>query len=93
MPTKPKQRCSSCRRLFQGVGLCRDCARSKNARYDSTYRKERADLLEQRPLCAIRFPDICTVWATEADHVNGGRALRPACRPCNIEDGRRRAHG
>ena len=91
MPNKPPARCRKCKQLHAGTGLCPTCQAAKHRKYDGGYRKQRAELLAERPLCEIRYPGICTVWATQADHIGGSSALRPACRPCNLEDGRRRA--
>jgi len=65
--------------------------------YDAAYRKERAELLADRPVC---------VWcraavATEADHVPALAAfppgewrgqLVPSCGPCNWSRGGKQAH-
>lgn len=92
MPTRPRSRCTKCRRLFAGVGRCPACDTRKASRYDATYRRARNELLEQQPLCALRLPG-CTAWATTADHVDGRSSdrLRPSCAHCNSVDGAARS--
>ena len=93
MPTKPQARCITCRKLFAGVGRCPTCDTRKASRYDSAYRRERADMLKHRPLCEMRLEG-CTMWADTAQHIDGaGRSRRiiPACAHCNGVDGAARA--
>lgn len=63
--------------------------------YDEQYKRERAELLDERPLCELRLPG-CTGVATTADHpvalAAGGdrrQALVPACASCNSRKGAR----
>lgn len=62
--------------------------------YASGWPKIRAAVLRDNPLCQIRYPGICTVVATEVDHIvpihqRPGLRLEPsnlqaACKQCNV---------
>jgi 5-methylcytosine-specific restriction endonuclease McrA len=63
---------------------------ARNKAYGRRYRQNRAKVLGQSRVCALRLPG-CTHWATETDHVIeaglGGLStvenLQPACVHCN----------
>ena len=63
---------------------------ARNRAYGRRYRQNRAKVLGQSRVCALRLPG-CTGFATEADHITeagrGGPStvenLQPACLHCN----------
>lgn len=86
LPGKP--RCKGCHTQWQRP---RDQARNRDPRRgayrDPGYRGYPVAGRE----CALKYPDICTFWATTRDHIvplehggsNDHSNLQPACRECN----------
>ncbi|SRR6266566_4777802 len=66
MPTKPANRCTQCRKLHNGVGLCRSCRRITNVPYQkSKWEQLRDRVLSEEPICRI-----CrNASATVVDHI------------------------
>lgn len=76
------------RRVFQYAG--RDWPDPRNT---WAWRKLRDQVVDEEPVCWLRYPDRCTTVSTTADHVipiverpdlgMDRTNLRGACRPCN----------